>query len=153
MNIGEWLSMVGADPRMRQLFIVVAAIILAVLVGLVFRTVVRAFTSRTATDIDDRIAREVRRPVVFTILLVGVILAHLEFQAPSHVDFIVLGVIQTVIGLLWVVAVMRVGRVILEIVSSRVDQITWIEPKTLPLFDMILKVLVVGGFLYIVFVA
>jgi len=153
MNFGEWLSMVGADPRMRQLFILVAAIVLAILVRLLFTTVVRALTRRTATDVDDRIASELRAPVVFTIVLVGVMLAHLEFKAPSHVDFIVLGVIQTVIGLLWAVAVMRVGRVTLEIVSDRVDQITWIEPKTLPLFDMILKVLVVGGFFYAVCLA
>jgi small-conductance mechanosensitive channel len=153
MNFGEWWSMVGANPGLRQLFILVAAIVLAVLVRLLFTTVVRALTRRTATDVDDRIARELRRPVVFTIVLVGVMLAHLEFKAPTHVDFIVLGVIQTVIGFLWVVAVMRVGRVILEIVSDRVDQIRSIEPKTLPLFDMILKVLVVGGFLYVVCLA
>jgi len=153
MNFGEWLSMVGADPRMRQLFILVAAIVLAILVRLLFTTVVRALTRRTATDVDDRIASELRGPVVYTIVLVGVMLAHLEFKAPSHVDFIVLGVIQTVIGLLWAVAVMRVGRVTLEIVSDRVDQITWIGPKTLPLFDMILKVLVVGGFFYAVCLA
>ena len=153
MNIGEWLSMVGADPRSRQLFILVSAIVLAVLVRILFTTIVRAITSRTATDVDDRIAHELRRPVVFTIVLVGVMLAHLEFEAPTHVDFIVLGVIQTIIGLLWAVAIMRVGRVVLEIVSDRVDQIRSIEPKTLPFFDMILKVLVVGGFLYVVCLA
>jgi small-conductance mechanosensitive channel len=153
MNIGEWLSMVGADPRLRQLFILVATIVLAVLVRILFTTVVRAMTRRTATDVDDRIAHELRRPVVFTIVLVGVMLAHLEFEAPTHVDFIVLGVIQTIIGLLWAVAIMRVGRVVLGIVSDRVDQIRSIEPKTLPLFDMILKVMVVGGFLYVVCLA
>jgi len=153
MNFGDWLSVVGTDPRLRQAVILVSAIVLAILVRLLFTTVVRALTSRTATDVDDRIAAELRRPVVFTIVLVGVMLAHFEFKAPTHVDFIVLGVIQTAIGLLWAVALMRVGRVVLEIVSERVDQIRSIEPKTLPLFDMILKVLVVGGFLYIVCLA
>ncbi len=153
MNFGDWLSMVGTDPRMRQLFIIVAAIFLAVLVRLLFTTIVLAITSRTATDVDDRIARELRGPVVSTIVLVGVMLAHLEFEAPTYVDFLVLGVMQTVIGLLWAVALMRIGRVVLEIVSDRVDQIRSIEPKTLPLFDMILKVLVVGGFLYVVCLA
>ena len=153
MNFGEWLSVVGSDPRFRQAVILVSAIVLAILVRLLFTTVVRAFTRRTATDVDDRIAAELRLPVIFTIVLVGVMLAHLEFKAPTQVDFIVLGVIQTVIGLLWAVALMRVGRVMLEIVSNRVDQIIWIEPKTLPLFDMILMVVAVGGFLYVVCLA
>lgn len=153
MNLGEWLSMAGADPRARQLMILVSAIVLAVLVRLMFATVVRALTRRTTTDVDDRIAAGLRRPVIATIILVGVMLAHLEFKAPTHVNFIVLGVIETVIGLIWAVALMRVGRLMLEIVSERVDQIRWIEPKTLPLFDMILQVLVIGGFLYVFCIA
>jgi small-conductance mechanosensitive channel len=67
--------------------------------------------------------------------------------------YFVIGAITTVIAAMWAIALMRVGQVLLEVVSSRVDQLTWIEPRTLPLFEMILKVMVVGGFLYILCLA
>jgi len=153
MDMNQWLSQISTDPRMRQAVIIVASIILAVLVRLLFTRVIRVFTRKTETDIDDKIAQALRKPAVYTVILIGVMLAYLEFDAPSQVNYLVLGVIQTFIGLLWAVAAMRVGRVFLEIVSENVDRLQSIEPRTLPLFDMILKVAVVGGFLYAVCLA
>jgi len=153
MDINQWLSQISTNPWMRQVVIVVAAVIMAVLVRLLFTRVIRIFTRKTETEIDNKIAEALRKPAVYTVILVGLILAYLEFDAPAQVNFMVLGVIQTYIGLLWSVAAMRVGHVFLEVVSNNVDRLTLIEPRTLPLFDMVLKVVVVGGFLYAVCLA
>jgi len=153
MDIDQWLSQISTNPLMRQAVIVLVAIILAVLVRLFFTRVIGIFTKRTETDIDNKIAQVLRKPAVYTVLLVGVILAYLEFEAPAQVNYVVLGVLQTYIALLWTVALMRVGQVFLEFVSNNVDRLTLIEPRTLPLFDMVLKVVVVGGFLYAVCLA
>jgi small-conductance mechanosensitive channel len=148
MNLNQWMSAISERPEFRQLAIVVGAIVLALLVRLLFVRIIKVFASRTVTDVDDRIARQLRGPVVWTIILVGLALAYLEFGAPERVNFIVLGLIQTVIALMWAVTIMRVGRLLLDLVSGLVDKITFIEPRTLPLFDMLLTVVVVGGFLY-----
>ena len=153
MDINQWLSQISTNPWMRQVVIIVATIILAIVVRLFFTRVIHIFTRKTETDIDDKISQTLRKPAVYTVILVGVMLAHLEFEAPNQVDYIVLGVIQTIVGLLWALAAMGVGRVFLEIVSKNVDSLQSIEPRTLPLFDMILKVVVVGGFLYAVCLA
>jgi small-conductance mechanosensitive channel len=153
MGWDQIAATLSEDPRMRQAAILVVAVGVAVLVRLFFSKVVRLLTAKTLTDVDDRIAHELRNPAFFSVILVGLMLAHLEFEAPAVIDKVVIGVILTVIGGMWAVALMRVGRVALEIVSSRVDKITWIEPRTLPLFDMILKVAVAGGFLYVLCIA
>ena len=153
MDVNQWLSQISTNPWMRQVVIVLGAIILAVLVRLFFTRVIRIFTQKTETDIDNKIAQALRKPALYTVLLVGVILAYLEFDAPTQVNYIVLGVIQTYIGLLWSVALMRVGHAFLEVVSNNVDRLAFIEPRTLPLFDMVLKVVVVGGFLYAICLA
>ena len=150
MDLNQWMSAVSENPGLRQLVIIGAAIVIALLIRLLFARVIGFFTRKTVTDIDNRIAAELRKPLITTIILVGVILAYLEFQAPPQVDFFVLGLLKTFIALLWAVASMRVGRILLEVVSERVDKIKWVEPRTLPLFEMILKVVVVGGFLYFV---
>lgn len=153
MNWDQIMSSLSDEPGMRQATILLVAVALALVVRLFFSKVVRLFTSRTSTDLDDRIAQELRNPAFFTVILVGLLLAHLEFEAPGIVDFLVIGTAMTIIGAMWSVAALRVGRMVLEIISARVDQITWIEPRTLPLFDMILKVVVAGGFLYILCIA
>ena len=153
MQLVPWLSEAAASTWVRQLTILTVAIVIAVVIGLFFRRVVSLFTGRTTTDVDDRIAAALRGPAAYSVILIGIILAHMEFEAPPIVDFIVLGVLETVIALMWTLALLRVGRVMLEEISRRVDQISWIEPRTLPLFEMILKVMVIGGFLYAVCLA
>jgi small-conductance mechanosensitive channel len=153
MDLSQWMSSISDNPGLRQIVIMGGAIALALLVRLLFVQVIRVFTRKTYTDVDDRIARQIRGPFVWTIILVGVLLAYLEFGAPAQVNYFVLGIVQTVIALMWAVTLMRVGRILLEVVSGMVDKITFIEPRTLPLFDMILTVVVVGGFLYAVCIA
>ena len=118
MGLVQWYSDAATSPWMRQLVILGAALALAVLIRLVFKRVIGLFTGRTKTDVDDRIADELRWTAIWTVILVGVMLAHLEFEAPSIVDRIVLGTLQTVIGLLWAVALLRVGRIVLEVVRK-----------------------------------
>ena len=153
MDLSQWISAVSDDPQLRQLAIIGGAIVLALLVRMLFVRVIKVFTRKTETDVDDRIARQIRGPLVWTIILVGVSLAYLEFGAPAQVNYFVLGILQTAIALMWAVTLMRVGRILLEVVSGMVDKIQFIEPRTLPLFDMILTVVVVGGFLYAVCLA
>jgi len=148
MDLNQWMSAISEDPGLRQLAIVGGAFALALLVRMLFVRVIKVFTRKTETEVDDRIARQLRGPVVWTILLVGLSLAYLEFGAPARVNYFVLGILQSVIALMWAVTLMRVGRILLEVVSEMVDKITFIEPRSLPLFDMILTVVVVGGFFY-----
>jgi len=153
MNFIEWLTVVVATPGWRQAAIVVGAILAALLVRVLFTRVVFALTQKTATEIDDQIAREIRRPVVWSVLLAGVSWAHYEIDAHPVVDHVVFGFLLTLVGLFWAAAAMRVGRILLDGLSRRADEVPWIEPKTLPLFDIILKTVVAAGFLYVVCVA
>ncbi|MFV2073138.1 MAG: mechanosensitive ion channel family protein [Thermoanaerobaculales bacterium] len=153
MTFVEWVTMLVDTPGWRQAAIVVGAVLVALLVRVLFTRVVLVFTRKTATEVDNQIVLAVRGPVVWSIILAGLAWAHLEIEAPPPVDYVVYGLILTVVGILWTVAAMRVGHILLDVLSRRVDEVPWIEPKTLPLFDMILKAVVVGGFLYIVCIA
>ncbi len=153
MGVLESIMELAAIPGWRQALILGATLLAALVVWLLFTRVVFMFTRKTRTDVDDLIALTLRRPIVWTVVLVGIAWAQLETDAPAHLDFVVLGIIRTAGALIWAMALMRTGHIVLDMVSRRVDQLPWIEPKTLPLFDMILKVVVVGGFLYVACIA
>ena len=72
MDLNQFLSAVSDNPQLRQLVIIGGAIVLALLVRMLFVRVIRVFTRKTDTDVDDRIARQIRGPLVWTIILVGV---------------------------------------------------------------------------------
>ncbi len=153
MQWEQIMSALSGDPRLRQAAILAVAVLLALFVRLFFSRVVRLFTSRTTSDVDDLIARELRNPAVYSVILTGALLAYREFDAPGIADSLVKGVIMTLIGAMWAVALLRVGRLVLGVISRRVEQIKLIEPRTLPLFEMVLKLVVAGGFLYVVCIA
>ncbi len=153
MNWDQIVSGLSADPRLRQVAILAAAGLLALVVRLFFSRVVKIITSKTVSEVDDLIARQLRNPAVYTVILVGVLAAFREFNAPEIANYLLKGVIVTLIGAMWVVALLRVGSLVLGVISRRVDTIEFVEPRTLPLFEMILKLAAVGGFLYFVCVA
>ena len=148
-----WLVLLTQRPGWRQAAILGGAVVVALAAQVVFARVVLAFTRKTATGIDDQIARAVRKPFVWSILFAGAAWALYDAEASPAVDFVGFGVLLTLVGFLWAVTAMRVGRTLLTALSHRVDTVPWIEPKTLPLFDIILKTLVAGGFLYVVCIA
>ncbi|MCP4902701.1 MAG: mechanosensitive ion channel family protein, partial [bacterium] len=108
---------------------------------------------RTKSEVDDRIAIFLRPAIVWSIVFVGIGMAAAESDLPASVDYGIRGVLITCAALFWAVAGSRVGRVLLDVLSRRVDEVPLIQPKTMPLFDMVLKVIVVGAFLYFICIA
>lgn len=144
----EWMDQITAQPEFHRWLIGFGSIFLAVVVWLGFRQLLSFFTKRTPNLADDHVVAALRGPVVYSILLGGLALLVKDLAVPETFEYFALGFLISIIALIWAVAVMRVGQVMLELISDKVDHIKWIEPKTLPLFDMVLKIVVAGGFLY-----
>jgi small-conductance mechanosensitive channel len=149
----RWTELVGSLPGIRPLFLIGAAVIAAMLVRLLFARVFLVFSRRTATDVDDRIARALRGPLAYTIVLVAVWVAVSDVTLSDTGKYLFHGTMISLIAVMWAVAVMRIGHAILDAISRSVDRLPWLQPKTLPLFDMLLKVVVVGGLLYFACIA
>jgi len=110
-------------------------------------------SKKTETSVDDEVANALRRPVMYSFLLAGVAWVIVDLKFGSSAEFVSLGFVKTIAVVMWGIAAMRVGTIILDLISRKVDKYNWIQPKTLPLFDIALKILVIGGSLYFAFVA
>jgi small-conductance mechanosensitive channel len=152
-SVIEWFKGIEGTQGLVQVVVIVGALLLALLVRMLFARVFLMFTRKTSSELDDQIVAALRRPVVLSILLAGIAFSVSETPRSEAVDYVVMGLIISLAALVWATAILRVGHLILEVVSRRVDQLPWIQPKTLPLFDMLLKVVVVGGFLYFICIA
>jgi small-conductance mechanosensitive channel len=146
--IAMWQSL-----PLRIAMIVVGSVVAALLMRWLFHRIVSALVKKTESEVDDQMAHAVRTPILLSLVLAGAAWAVLDLELEKPYEFVCLGVIKTLLVLIWAFAGMRVGTVILEAVSRQVDRIAWVQPKTLPLFDIVLKVLVVGGALYFAFIA
>ncbi len=137
-------------PLMRVVLILIAATILALIARLVVFRLVLYLARKTTTTLDDRIAELVRGPVLLTLILGGVMVAIGDLHLPDPWPYYFLGVIKTVLILYLGGAVNRIGALVLEALSEQLDRFKWIQPKTLPLMEMVMKVLVFAAVIYLI---
>ncbi len=140
-------------PAIQAALILVGSILVALVVRFIFRGLFSALVSKTRTDLDNTLLEAARGPVVQSVLLVGAACAALVLGMPETPAFITFALLKTVAVIIWSRAIMRLGTIVLEALSRRIDSVRWIEPKTLPLLEMALTVAVIAGSLYFAFVA
>ena len=152
-DIQQKIAELWENPQLRAALIVVAGIVAAYLVEFLFRRTLLVFAAKTKTDLDDKIFAAVRRPVFWTVILVAV-----RWSVPLVVlgnggRFVIYGIIKTVIILAWTFASIGVVNAILAAMSARAKDDSIIQPRTLPVFDMLTKILVISAAAYFAFLA
>jgi small-conductance mechanosensitive channel len=140
-------------PEQRAAVILAAAVMIAFVARFAFRHLVHRMTRSTDTDVDDRIAAHLKGPVFWSIVFGGVWLAEVPLDLPDKVDRAIKGLMLTLIIVQWSVALLRSSKVVLDALSRHVERFRWVQPKTVPLLDMVAKFLVAGGAIYFICVA
>jgi small-conductance mechanosensitive channel len=104
--------------------------------GLVLNTISR-LASRTDTHLDNTIIDHLRRPVFNTILYFGLILATNVAALPFG-GGVLINLFASVIVVSWMNAALRISNALLDAFSLD-PRITVVEPRTIPMFDLVLK--------------
>ncbi len=137
----------------RAAVILIVAVMVAFIARFAFRFVVHRLTRHTDTDVDDRIAGILKGPIFWSFVFGGFWLAEIPLDFPDKVDHAIKGFMATLVIVMWSIALLRSSKVILDALSRNVDRFSWIQPKTVPLLDMVAKFLIAGGGVYFICVA
>ena len=148
-----WLAAWTEDPTLQAVIVLVLAVVVAWLTELLFRSVLMIFVQRTKTDLDDIIVAAVRRPLFLSVLCFGVATAA-ELLHPTAWEVFALhaGLISLAI-LMWTGALIRVGSAVMRHWSQGARPNAILQPRTVPLFDMLMKVLLAGAAIYMILVS
>jgi small-conductance mechanosensitive channel len=141
------------SPLERAAVILVVAVVVAFVARMAFRHLVHRLTRSTDTDVDDRLASILQGPVFWSIVFGGVWLAEIPLELQEKLALAIKGVMLTMIVVMWSLALLRSSKVVLDALSRNVDRVKWIQPKTVPLLDMVAKFLVAGAGIYFICVA
>jgi small-conductance mechanosensitive channel len=142
-----------ADPWIRGGVIILGAVFAALLFYLIISRWLLHLTGKTKTDVDDRIVVALRRPIFVSVLLLGLYWAAEGLQLKPMTSFVLHGVLKTLAVIVWATSFMRIGSLILQAISRHSDKLALVQPRTLPLFDILVKVMVVGGAIYFAFLS
>ena len=127
------------------LFYVLSLSLRSLLVNLVGR-----FTGLTRSSIDDEILFDLRKPVFNTVFFFGLSLAVAVAQLPFGSDTLV-NILVSVIVASWMTASLKISTLLLESLSTE-SRFQFIEPRTVPLFDLTSKLLIImlGSYLLLI---
>lgn len=123
----------------------------ASLVSWVIFRVLKVLTSKTKTYLDDRLLIIARPPIYYSLVITGFSTA-IKIMPLSEglTDRLIFG-FKTVGVLIWMIALIRVSKIILQQLAWGQGKHRMIQPQTLPLFDNLSKVGIVAIAGYIIF--
>ncbi|MCX4240812.1 mechanosensitive ion channel family protein [Paraliomyxa miuraensis] len=141
------------QPFVEPTLIVAASIGLAYLVELVIRRTLVVMASKTATDLDDHIIEALRRPIFLSVIFGGLGFATASVGLEDPGRFVVMAGLKTFAVVTWTTAVMRIGSMVIHSLGNASRRGSVLQPRTIPVFDMLMKIVVLVVAIYFVFVA
>jgi len=136
-------------PGLLTLFLLLAAYAFGRLLKLVITRAMRRVTDKTSTKADDHLIEYLVRPLVLTTVTLALMLAVSAFKLPRGLHDALLSTLATILLFSWMRAGLRTARIVLELIGANHHRFEIVQEKTIPLFDMTLKIVLVGLGAYI----
>ncbi len=149
----EFLHNLLAIPYIEALGVALLSVVGAWLVEVILAKTIAVAAAKTKTDLDDVIVEIIRRPIFLSVLLYGLSWSTELLELPETVSGPVISVLETLAIIIWTLAIIRVGTIVLQSWSAQARDRSMLQPRTLPVFDMVLKTLAIAASFYFMFLA
>lgn len=150
--IEKILSPILDNSWLAFVVIVVVAYLVGKLVQLIVANSVAKLAAKTRTDLDDQLIALTRKPIFLTVFLFGLSLATYQLGLSDTLTEILVNVLRTILVLAWLGASWPFCRLLLQALGRHRERFPLIEERTIPLFDIVTKLLLFGGTSYAVLV-
>lgn len=132
------------------LLIFVLFAVLAIVVDLVINRLLKGITRLSKTTIDDRIVKVIRRPVFFTVIVIGAVQTAAYLEPPGKALFYTSATLYTALTIVWVAAAIRISNITIENALGKIADITGLGRDVIPLIENVWKVVVFAAGLLVV---
>jgi len=151
--IEELLNSAIGNRHIRALAVVVVAALLAKIVEWVLTKIVGRWARRTATQLDDQLLAALRKPIFYSVWLAGLMTALKIETLPGTLETVSFGLIRTLVVFIWLFLLMRLTTLIVSWMADHPTRFNAVQPATLPVFEIGIKVLLAGGAVYFILIS
>jgi MscS family membrane protein len=131
-------------PGLLTLLLILLAYFFGKLLKFVISRALMKVASRTSTDADDHLVDYATGPLVLTTVTLALMMVVSLYDLPQGLHDATLSILATILLFSWLRAGLRMARVLLELVASNSHRFEIVQERTIPLFDMTIKMLLVG---------
>jgi MscS family membrane protein len=144
------VSLLQSHPLLLALMVVVVALVLAKLLAVLVSRVIAYMAARTRVNWDDQVVAALRRPLFWTVVLVGTLLAIPLLDLPATMAAIAQSLAISLLVVIWAGFMMHFIRIVLRAMSRGAREQSLVRPQTRPLFENVGLIIVLGLAVYIV---
>jgi len=149
----DWLQpawdFLSPYPGLLTLLLILFSYAIGRLLRLILSRALTKVTGKTSNKSDDHLVEYLTRPIVLTTVTLALMLAVSAFKLPLGLHDATLSALATILLLSWMRAGMSTARIVLELIGHNHHRFEIIQEKTIPLFNMGLKMLLIGFGAYI----
>ena len=148
-SIQPFWDLLAPYPGLLTLLLVAFAYAIGKLIKVMVRRALTKVTARTKSDADDQLVIHLTQPLVLTTVTLALMMVVSVFNLPQSLQDGTLSVLATVLLFSWVKAGLRAARIVLELIGSNHHRFEIVQERTIPIFDMTIKMLLVGFGAYV----
>ncbi len=146
--VRDFWHLIESQPLLGFAVILVLGYLAAKVAETIITRGLARLTAKTETQFDDKLIALLHRPVFQTVFLGTLALATHSLGLPPALTATVVEILMTVVVLTWLFAGFPISRLVLEALGHVKDRFAVIEERTIPLFDITMKLLLFGGASY-----
>jgi small-conductance mechanosensitive channel len=125
-------------------------IVAAKLVNLFLDKVLRRFSRFTRTDVDDRIIDLIQKPLFYTIVLSGIVVASGNLELAPRTVFYTRGTVYSLLTIVWSVTAVRISNTLIEYAVAKSADLTGLSKDIVPLVENVSKIVLIVATLMVI---
>jgi MscS family membrane protein len=149
----KWLEILAPNKYLQAILVIAIAYIMAKIVDLILTRTLKTITSKTSNQVDDRIIDLFHKPVMASIFMLGLGQAVYLVDIGEQFTKFTIGALWTIAILYWMGFTLKFTKMSLHGMSKRMDKFDMIQSNTLPLFNNLAMMLIIGLATYFVFIS
>ena len=150
-SMGEAWNFLQDYPLLFAMFLVAVGYGIGRVLKSVIHTLLDRFRKSTKSEIDYQIAHYLTSPVLQTTVTGSMVLALATLDFPGAIEHFLIKVCITVLLVVWGRAWFRATKVILQALEADRERFHLFQPRTIPLYEMGIKLVLAGLFIYLFF--
>lgn len=138
------------SPYVNALISIAVFMVIAKAADLFVDKLLRRFSRFTKTDVDDRIIDLIHKPVFYTILVIGIVIAIGDLKPGPRFVFYTEGLMYSLLAVVWCVTAVRISNTLIEHAVMRGSDTTGLSRDIVPLVENVAKIILIVATLMVV---
>ncbi len=149
----SWVQVVGPNKYLQALIVAAIFVVLAKIADMLICGVLAKIAAKTTTKVDDHVIARLHRPLKLTMVMIGLGVATMLLELPPVAQYVIEGVLRTIVIFVWTRFAMQICGDILGYLSKNRDRLEFIQASTLPILNNLSNIALIALAVYALMLA